>query len=289
MKDLYAILGTDDDCTLLEVKEAYRKLSKKFHPDLNQGDYYFDNRFRDINEAYETLGDPAKRKRYDELFKTAKDRPFSPIGTYNTGKYEYKARSSGFYVSRIKGPGAGMLITLIIIALVLSFYGIQYYNRPKKLVADNVPAATAPIVKTHIHHKRMHLLKSKISGDSFKVIANIAVPKISMPAKVIAKPTTPIAIKPIIEATPQPAAEKIKQTVPVVTPAVNKTALYSTSVKANVTGFINMRQFDTFGSPVIKTIPANANVDVLARSDSYYKISFGGVEGFVPKWSLLTK
>jgi DnaJ-class molecular chaperone len=50
-----------------EVKQAFRKLARKHHPDVNPGDKKAEIRFKDINEAYEVLGDPAKRKKYDEL------------------------------------------------------------------------------------------------------------------------------------------------------------------------------------------------------------------------------
>ena len=50
-----------------DIKQAYRKLARKFHPDVNPGDKKSEARFKDINEAYEVLGDPEKRKKYDEL------------------------------------------------------------------------------------------------------------------------------------------------------------------------------------------------------------------------------
>lgn len=55
MKDYHYILGVPKTATKKEIKAAYRKLSKKFHPDLNEGDKFFEDRFKDINEAYETL------------------------------------------------------------------------------------------------------------------------------------------------------------------------------------------------------------------------------------------
>ena len=50
MKDFYYILGTEENATSLEIKEAYRKLSKKFHPDVNFNDKYFEKHFREIKE-----------------------------------------------------------------------------------------------------------------------------------------------------------------------------------------------------------------------------------------------
>jgi curved DNA-binding protein CbpA len=54
-KDYYYILGIEKGASVDEIKQAYRKLSKKFHPDLNSGDKYFEERFKDIQEAYEYL------------------------------------------------------------------------------------------------------------------------------------------------------------------------------------------------------------------------------------------
>jgi DnaJ-class molecular chaperone len=66
-KDYYSTLGVAKTATAKEVKQAYRKLARKFHPDLNPNDKASETRFKEINEAYEVLGDPDKRKKYDEL------------------------------------------------------------------------------------------------------------------------------------------------------------------------------------------------------------------------------
>src|SRR5262245_57981180 len=66
-KDYYATLGVSKGATDKEIKQAYRKLARKHHPDVNPGDKSAEAKFKEINEAYEVLGDPDKRKKYDEL------------------------------------------------------------------------------------------------------------------------------------------------------------------------------------------------------------------------------
>jgi DnaJ-class molecular chaperone len=66
-KDYYATLGVTKAASEKEIKQAFRKLARKFHPDVNPGDKAAESKFKEINEAYEVLGDPAKRKKYDEL------------------------------------------------------------------------------------------------------------------------------------------------------------------------------------------------------------------------------
>ena len=65
MKDYYSILGVGEQAEEKEIKSAYRKLARKYHPDKNPGDSEAEAKFKEISEAYDTLGDSNKRKDYD--------------------------------------------------------------------------------------------------------------------------------------------------------------------------------------------------------------------------------
>lgn len=66
-KDYYKILGVSKNADKDEVKKAYRKLARQFHPDVNPGDSVAEDKFKEINEAYEVLSDPEKREKYDHF------------------------------------------------------------------------------------------------------------------------------------------------------------------------------------------------------------------------------
>jgi len=66
-KDYYSTLGVSKTATDKEIKQAFRKLARKYHPDVNPGDKAAEAKFKEVNEANEVLGDPEKRKKYDEL------------------------------------------------------------------------------------------------------------------------------------------------------------------------------------------------------------------------------
>ena len=89
-KDLYEVLGLTKTATDDEIKKAYRKLAKQYHPDLNPGDKNAEAKFKEINEAYEVLSDPKKKANYDQ-FGTA-----DPMGGGGAGGFNGFNGFSGF-------------------------------------------------------------------------------------------------------------------------------------------------------------------------------------------------
>ena len=82
--DHYATLGLDRRCTPAQIRAAYRLLSKRHHPDVNPGSEEADTRFREINEAHETLSDPDRRRAYDRELNAAS----APAAPSRAGKIE---------------------------------------------------------------------------------------------------------------------------------------------------------------------------------------------------------
>lgn len=79
-KDFYAVLGVSSGATADEIKKQYRRLAKQYHPDTNKGDPKAAERFKEISEAYNVLGDAEKRKQYDEMRRLGAFDPFASRG-----------------------------------------------------------------------------------------------------------------------------------------------------------------------------------------------------------------
>lgn len=115
-KDYYSILGLDKNASQEDIKKAYRKLAKKYHPDTNPGNKQAEEKFKDVNEAYEVLSDPEKRKKYDNFgneynFQNGYDFDPSQFGFGKNVKYEFRTGGgmdhSDFFNMFFGGGGFG--------------------------------------------------------------------------------------------------------------------------------------------------------------------------------------
>ncbi|HHY04995.1 MAG TPA: molecular chaperone DnaJ [Thermoanaerobacterales bacterium] len=87
-KDYYEVLGVDKNATEQEIKKAYRRLARKYHPDVNKDDENATEKFKEINEAYEVLKDPDKRAQYDQFGHAGMEQGgFDPSGFGGFGNF----------------------------------------------------------------------------------------------------------------------------------------------------------------------------------------------------------
>lgn len=100
-KDYYGILGVSPDADIKEIKKSYQTLAKKYHPDVNPGDSEAEKKFKEINEAYHAIADPAKRQKYDDLRKNYQAwQSRGGRGTFDWSPWQ----ESGGYYSRTMTP-----------------------------------------------------------------------------------------------------------------------------------------------------------------------------------------
>ena len=106
-RDFYEVLGIDKNADEATIKKAYRKLAKKYHPDMNKGNPNAEKIFQEVTEAYEVLGDPKKRKLYDEYGPISLEAGFDPE-KMKQAQYGNPFGNGGFYQSYSSGePGSG--------------------------------------------------------------------------------------------------------------------------------------------------------------------------------------
>ena len=96
-RDYYEVLGLSTGATDDEIKKAYRRLAKQYHPDMNPGDKVAENKFKEVNEAYDVLGDPDKKAKYDQYGHAA----FDPSSGFGGGGFGGGFGFDGFDISDI--------------------------------------------------------------------------------------------------------------------------------------------------------------------------------------------
>lgn len=109
-KDYYKVLGVPKDATEAEIKKAYRKLARENHPDANKGNVKAEERFKEISEANDVLGDPKRRKEYDEarsLFAGGGFRPGGAAGSGGSFNFDLGDLFGGGPAGAGAGTGAG--------------------------------------------------------------------------------------------------------------------------------------------------------------------------------------
>lgn len=105
-KDYYKVLGIDKKASAAEIKKAYRKLAVKYHPDKNPDDKLAEEKFKELNEAYEVLGDEGKRKKYDEFGENWKY--YEQAGNNGGGDFDWNKWRSGQGAGRQQGHDDSM-------------------------------------------------------------------------------------------------------------------------------------------------------------------------------------
>jgi molecular chaperone DnaJ len=106
-KDYYKILGVPKDASTAEIKKAYRKLAREFHPDANKGDKAAEERFKEISEANDVLSDPKRRKDYDEARTLFANGGFRPGGAGGGFSFDLGDLFGGTGQTSTQGGGFG--------------------------------------------------------------------------------------------------------------------------------------------------------------------------------------
>ncbi len=106
-RDYYEVLGVNKSATDAEIKKAYRKLAKKYHPDMNKDNPKAEDLFKEVTEAYEVLSDKEKRKLYDQFGHAAFDEGAGQGGAYGAGGQGFGSGAGGFGGQGFRGGFSG--------------------------------------------------------------------------------------------------------------------------------------------------------------------------------------
>jgi curved DNA-binding protein CbpA len=264
MKDFYYILGTSFSDNHEEITETYQKLSQKLYPDFSDNDDYFRNRYLEIQEAYETLNDPIRRKLYDEQLRAYKASASSiPSKQHPYSKTKY----------------INIAATLILVGFTILFgsYVIKSLYSTKKPKVNSLPIASAVTVKHKLWHPRKKHVKATYSFTATTPVKSKYQVKTN-PA-LVNNPTTDLdTINVASSIATLPAVVESK--------ASDEIETWEAEIRSNETGVVYMRESGRYNSAVIKVIPNHTKVQLLERGDKYFKVQLDNVAGYVPKWTV---
>ena len=236
MKDFYYILGTTNNATAPEIEAAYKKLARKFRQSGDEQDEFMDAHFRDISEAYDTLRDTDRRRKYDIAFKKNQKRHLAAF--------------------KLKYLNIAVALTFLVVTALFADYVIKTIRgrAPKK----ETPKTITPVAPVAVTHPKKH-------------------------HRLVAQP----AQKPLVH--PDTSRKQPVKTIAAAVPKVTTDSTYLTTLHANITGIVYLHQSPDYNSAVLAKIPDAAEVRVLQKGVTYYKVKFNGQSGYVIKSAVAAK
>ncbi|MCJ8211814.1 DnaJ domain-containing protein [Mucilaginibacter sp. RS28] len=269
MKDLYYILGIPGNATPSQIKDAHVTLSNRFKPETDQYDYILDRHLKELNEAYEILSDPIRRRRYDRALKRSQQRRIAL----------FKTRTINVAVT----------LALVAITAIFGAYVYKVLRKPAPVQTPPVIAKVEPVVKHNKPHKRKHRKALDIASaerKSTKPTPETAdeVKTEQPPAEPAQVPTAKAATVPATVEKPTAKTDAPLRLVKRVEPL--PTSTYTTFLKPNLTGTVYLHQQADYMSAVVTVLPKNAKVSVLEEGQNFCKIAFNNYTGYVPRWTL---
>ena len=166
-KDYYHILGVGGNAGLDEIKQSYRSLAKKYHPDRAGGDKYYEERFKEILEAYKVLIDPAQRQEYDEWRRRNAAAAMVPVDPYPSRK-KAVLRPTGQYAAYSRARKVSIaVIFLISIGILIIILMVMATPRTYSTLQDteSYPLGIPPPAETDMVPAVPSEEKNKLIGD----------------------------------------------------------------------------------------------------------------------------